>query len=186
MPELQIDIHRNLIESCIKGDNSAYYQLYQLYSRAMYNTAFRIVKNEQDAEDILQESFVSAFRNLKSFSNNSTFGAWLKKIVINKGINYLRKKQLYVLSLDESEHDLSGEEETDFEADDLTVVAVKKAINELPAGYRLVLTLYLLEGYDHKEIAEILDITVSTSKSQYNRAKKKLLMLVQQKEVIYG
>lgn len=186
MPEVQIDIHRDLIESCIKGDNSAYYQLYKLYSRAMYNTAFRIVKNEQDAEDILQESFVSAFKNLGAFSNNSTFGAWLKKIVVNKAINYLRKKHIQVFSLEESVHDSVESEEDDLTPQGYTITAVKEAIHKLPEGYRLVLTLYLLEGYDHQEIADILKITVSTSKSQYNRAKKKLLTLVQNKEVHYG
>lgn len=186
MPQIHIDIHRDLIEACIQGDRSAYYQLYKLYSRAMYNTACRITKNEQDAEDILQESFISAFEKLKSFSGNSTFGAWIKRIVVNKSINLLRKRHLHMLSLENSDLDMAEDERDGYKDFEYNVEIIKKAVEELPEGYRLVLTLYLFEGYDHAEIADILKISISTSKSQYNRAKKKLLQMLQEKEVYYG
>ena len=186
MSKVPIDIHRHLLDSCIAGDRSACYELYRLYSRAMFNTAFRIVKNDQDAEDVLQESFISAFKGLGSFSNNSTFGAWLKRIVVNKSINYLRKRHVQVLSIEENKIDFYAGETDTFEEEYYSISAIKSAVNELAEGYRLVLTLYLFEGYDHQEISEILGISISTSKSQYNRAKKKLLSLIQKREVHYG
>ncbi len=134
----------------------------------------RIVNNIEEAEDILQEAFLSAFRNIKSYKWEAAFGAWLKRIVVNYSINHIRKKKLEVVSMEESKP-VEKVEETppDYELE-LTVEKVRNAIQLLPDGYRVVFSLYLLEGYDHGEIAEILNITESTSKSQYNRAKKKL------------
>lgn len=127
-----------------------------------------------DAEDVLQESFVSAFKNLHSFKGTASFGSWLKRIVINNAINLVKKRRFDLESVD-------GKEDEDAFADtvpetDITydIAMVKEGINRLPEGYRLVLSLYLIEGYDHKEIGQILGITESTSKSQFNRSKKKL------------
>lgn len=127
-----------------------------------------------DAEDVLQESFVSAFKNLSSFKGTASFGSWLKRIVINNAINLVKKRRFDVESV-EGKEDEESFAETSPEPD-LTydLAMVKEGISRLPEGYKLVLTLYLIEGYDHKEIAEILEITESTSKSQFNRSKKKL------------
>ena len=95
------NIHKDLIERSRNGDSSAQTELYQLYSKAMYNIAHRIANNQEDAEDILQDAFVSAFRNLNSFRGDSSFGAWLKKIVVNKSINFIKKKRLELDPLDE-------------------------------------------------------------------------------------
>jgi RNA polymerase sigma factor (sigma-70 family) len=140
----------------------------------MYNVGYRITGNREDADDVLQEAFISAFKNLDNYRGDATFGAWLKRIVVNKSINVLKKRKHEFLPADD-EWDVAEEEETagDYK-DGLTVDRVKKAIEGLPDGYRSVLSLYLLEGYDHQEIAEILGITESTSKSQLNRAKGKL------------
>jgi RNA polymerase sigma-70 factor (ECF subfamily) len=139
----------------------------------MYNISFRITRSEEDAEDALQEAFISAFKNLDSYRASATFGAWLKRIVVNKSINILKKRRHE--GLPDSEHwDLAQEEDSEEYMEGLTVDRVKRAIEELPDGYRTVLSLYLLEGYDHQEIAEIMGITESTSKSQLNRAKGKL------------
>jgi RNA polymerase sigma-70 factor (ECF subfamily) len=167
------NIHYELIERCRAGEREAFYKIYKLYAKAMYNVAFRITGNEDDAEDVLQESFISAFKNLHSFRADASFGSWLKKIVVNKAINILQKRKLDPLP--ESEDWDVAEEETPIEyGNGLTVEGVKRAIDQLPDGYRSVLSLYLLEGYDHQEIAEIMGITESTSKSQLNRAKGKL------------
>jgi len=161
-------IHGDLIEKCLVGDRDAYYRLYQLYSRSMYNVGFRIVRDEEEAEDVLQEAFISAFRNLKRYRGDSTFGAWLKRIVVNKAINSVKKRKMD--RFPEDGHLEIKEEDTDEFVDyPFTVEKVKNAISELPDGYRMVLSLYLLEGYDHGEIAEILGISESTSKSQFNR-----------------
>lgn len=167
------NIHFALIERCREGDREAFYKIYQLYAKAMFNVGFRITGREADAEDVLQEAFISAFRNLDKYRAEASFGAWLKKIVINKAINILKKRRTELLPENE-DWDVPEEEHPAEYRDDLTVDRVKKAMMQLPDGYRSVLSLYLLEGYDHQEIAEIMGITESTSKSQLNRAKGKL------------
>jgi len=146
----------------------------------MYNVGFRIVNNTEEAEDVLQEAFISAFRNLSHYRGDSTFGAWLKRIVINKAINYLQRRKSE--RMPEDEHWDVGEEEPENILDGFpfSVAQVRNAIERLPDGYRSVLSLYLLEGYDHAEIGEIMGITESTSKSQFNRAKKKLKDLLEE------
>lgn len=139
----------------------------------MYGISFRITGREEDAEDALQEAFISAFKNLESYRADATFGAWLKRIVVNKSINVLKKRKHEWMPEDEQWDVAEEETQVDYR-EELTVSRVKKAIEELPDGYRTVLSLYLLEGYDHQEIAEIMGISESTSKSQLNRAKGKL------------
>lgn len=175
-----LNIHKELIGRCLQGDREAYQQLYKLYSRAMFNVGFRIVNNRDEAEDVLQEAFISAFRNLEDYRGDASFGSWLKRIVVNKAINQVKRKRLERMPEDDR-WDVEEEEQKDpFEGFPFSVERVKKAIEQLPVGYRAVLSLYLLEGYDHQEIAEILGISESTSKSQFNRSKKKL------KEILEG
>ena len=181
LDQKSVDLHDSLIARCRTGDREAHYQLYKLYSRAMFNVGYRITKSEEEAEDVLQEAFVSAFRNLDRYRGDSTFGAWLKRIVINKAINVLQKKKHEMLPDDHDQWDVADEEPIAEYREDLTVDRVKKAIEQLPDGYRTVLSLYLLEGYDHQEIGEIMGITESTSKSQLNRAKNKLKDLLEGK-----
>lgn len=175
-----VNIHQHLIDDCRQGSREAQYQLYKLYSRAMLNVAWRIVNSQADAEDILQESFLSAFRNIHSYKGEASFGAWLKRIVVNKAINHIRKRKLEMSDVEIGDVDLA-EEESAHENDPevlLSVERIKQAIPRLPDGFRAVLSLYLLEGYDHREIADILGITESTSKSQFNRAKSRLRELL--------
>ena len=139
----------------------------------MYNVCYRITGNEADAEDVLQESFISAFRNLESYRGDASFGSWIKKIVVNKAINQLKKRKMELMPENE-EFDIPDEESIQEYMPELSVEKVRVAIQQLPDGYRSVLSLYLLEGYDHQEIGEIMGITESTSKSQLNRAKNKL------------
>lgn len=176
-----VNIHEELIQRCRQGDRDAYFGLYKLYSRGMYNVGFRIVNNEAEAQDVLQEAFISAFGNLHLYRGEATFGSWLKQIVINKAINYLKKRKLERIPDDENWDVEAIGDADDFEDFPLSVVAVRKAMEQLPDGYRTVLSLYLLEGYDHSEIAEILGISESTSKSQYNRSKKKLKEILERK-----
>lgn len=155
--------------------------LYDRYARAMYNTALRISGHQADAEDILQESFADAFAQLRSFENKSTFGAWLKQIVIFKSIALLKKRKF---SFTDFEAEQWVEEDTPDETEiAFTVQSIKKAMNQLPDGYRAVLSLYLLEGYDHEEIAEIMRISHSTVRTQYIRGKQKLLQMLKNKNV---
>ena len=145
----------------------------------MYNSCMRMVNNEMDAEDILQMSFVDVFMKMDSFRHESTIGAWIKRIVINNCINHIKRKKLHFESLDDGYKQLEDEtQEPVIEESDLNIAKVKSAIDQLPDGYRMVFTLYTLEGYDHQEIGEILEISEATSKSQYSRAKKKLKNLL--------
>ena len=167
------NIHRDIIELSKAGNQKAQYQLYKLYSRAMYNVCYRMMNNQAEAEDLLQDSFIEAFTKLDTFRYESTFGAWLKRIVVNKCINHLKKRRaelVYTESIPEGSLDNDAEIDTSH----LDVKRIHKAMETLPEGYRVVFSLYLLEGYDHSEIAQILGITESTSKSQFSRAKQKI------------
>lgn len=168
--------HKNLIEKSKKGDRDSQYQLYELYVNAMYNISMRMLAKKEDAEDIVQDGFVDAFKNLKNFKYESTFGAWLKRIIINKSINHLKLKRIDVLPMDGHEYYLTEEVIEDTNSMDLE--KVKIGIEKLPQGYKQIINLYLIEGYDHAEISKILEVTVSTSKSQYHRAKKKLIEII--------
>ncbi|WP_262420324.1 RNA polymerase sigma factor [Flagellimonas meishanensis] len=168
--------HQILVEQCKTGNSSSQYELYSLYVDAMYNVGLRFLGNKEDAEDIVQDSFVDAFKNLDHFKYESSFGAWLKRIVINKSINHLKVKRIPVAPMETHEFHLADEEPE--EADAMDLKKVQLGISKLPDGYRQIISLYLIEGYDHIEIGEILGISSSTSKSQYHRAKKKLLEII--------
>ena len=156
------------------GDVRAQYQLYSLYSRAMYNICYRMTGNQEEAEDMLQEAFSYAFSKLGSFRFESSFGAWLKRIVVNTCINQLKKKRVELV-YDDQHNDPEPENDTvDYEEIRFKEGEVMQALEKLPEGYRVVFSLYLLEGYDHREISGILGISESTSKSQYLRAKLKM------------
>lgn len=172
----EVNLQEQLIAQCIRGDAKAQHSLYGQYSKAMYNICLRMVRDRMDAEDVLQNSFIQVFKGLKSFKGNSTLGAWIKRIVINNNIDFLKKRKIYFEEIDdrlEVVAENNSEPQVQYE-----VNLVHHNINLLPDGYRVVLSLYLLEGYDHKEIGEILGVTVATSKSQYSRAKKKLKELI--------
>jgi len=171
------NLHQDLLDDCKTGDQKAQFQIYKLYYKAMYNTSLRIVNDTMEAEDIMQESFLSAFEKIDTYSGMVSFGAWLKKIVINRSLDVLNKKKAVFEDIEShiGIRDESSDESYRNEEIDVRVEEVKKAIENLPDGYRIILSLYLLEGYDHDEIAEILSITSSTSRSQLSRAKQKLI-----------
>lgn len=171
------NIHQDLVDGCKTGDQRAQFQIYKLYYKAMYNTSLRIINDTMEAEDIMQESFLSAFEKIDTYSGIVSFGAWLKKIVINRSLDALSRRKAIFEDIeahtgirDEGSDDVSRQEELDIKVEE-----IKAAINKLPDGYRIILSLYLLEGYDHDEIAEILGISSSTSRSQLSRAKQKLI-----------
>lgn len=163
-----ININNRVIEKCLDGDIKAQFQLYKLYSKAMYNIASRFLNNKMDVEDILQESFVTAFKRLDELKNFDAFGSWLKRIVINKCISLQRKKKILFEEIDDFKLEAESEMEEGFP--DINPALVHNAIKELPEKGRTVLVLRALEGYTHKEISEILNITISTSKTQYSRS----------------
>ncbi|HOU02623.1 MAG TPA: sigma-70 family RNA polymerase sigma factor [Bacteroidales bacterium] len=174
------NLHQDLLDGCKEGDQRAQFQIYKLYYKAMYNTSLRIVNDTMEAEDIMQESFLSAFEKIETYSGTVSFGAWLKKIVINRSLDTLSRRKAIFEDIeshtgisDESTDDTARHEEIDSK-----IGEVKEAIEKLPDGYRVILSLYLLEGYDHDEIAEILKISSSTSRSQLSRARQKLISVL--------
>jgi RNA polymerase sigma-70 factor (ECF subfamily) len=179
-------IHRDLVDRCRKGDRVAQNELYRLYYKAMYNTSLRILNDPQEAEDAMQEAFLAAFMKINSYRGELTFGAWLKRIVINKSIDALRQKKVKFEAINENlgiENEVDSGDDT-FAVDEAyrTIERIKEAVKKLPEGFRVVLSLSLFEGYDHEEIAQILGISESTSRSQLARAKKKLVEFLNKRE----
>lgn len=172
-----------IIDRCREGDQKAQFQLYKLYYKGMYNICLRLVNNSNDAEDIMQESFLSAFSRIDTFRGESSFGSWLKRIVVNRSLDYLKKRKVAFVPVNERimEHEDGS--------DEIRVVdpeLIRKAINRLPDGYRVVLSLYLFEGYDHETISRTLGISNSASRTQYLRAKNKLREILKGQEEIYS
>lgn len=173
---LYTDKHVELVERCKQGDRKAQYELYRLYARAMYNVCVRILNHDVEAEDALQDAFVDAFTHIHQFRQQSTFGAWLKQIVVNKSISQLRSKKVQWVGLEEiaEGEDPLDEKAVPEEEMNYEVERIRKAMTLLPEGYRVVVSLYLFEGYDHEEIGEILGVSETTSRTQYLRGKRKL------------
>ena len=153
----------------------------------MYNVCLRIVNHEAEAEDVLQDAFIDAFTHIGTFRGQSTFGAWLKQIVINRAINHLRGRRLTLVSLELNQFgeddsadqpDWADTEPYDEVGVQLEVERVRRVMQQLPEGYRVVLSLYLFEGYDHEEIGNVLNISETTSRTQYLRGKRRLLELL--------
>lgn len=172
---------------CISGNQQAQLEVYNRYYKAMYNTAFRIVKNSFEAEDIMQDSFLTAFTKLSSLNELKTFGAWLKRIVINNSIYHYKKSNRYQeVPLDnvlyKVDIDQSIGSDNDFKH--LKAQQALKTINELKDNYRIAITLHLIEGYDYKEISTIMNISQANCRTTISRAKeslrKKMQLLVEQ------
>src|SRR4030042_204282 len=176
------NLHQDLIEKCREQDQSAQFEIYKLYYKSMYNTSLRIVSNPSVAEDIMQEAFLLAFTRIGVYKGEVSFGAWLKRIVINKSIDYHRTRKMKFETLDESHEALEEDDQVDEDEMKVQLKKIKKAIEMLSDGYRIVLSIYLLEGYDHEEIGQILQISASSSRSQLARAKQKLLELLNMKK----
>lgn len=166
--------HIELIEACKKGSRQAQYELYKHYAKPMFNVALRIIRKRDEAEDVLQECFIDMFNKLDSFRGESSFGSWFKRIVVNRSINSVKRKKLVMVDESKAGKIVVDENEEMGEEIPYTVEQVKSAMEHLSDGYRIVFSLYIFEDYSHKEIAEELEITESTSKSQLNRAKNKL------------
>ena len=174
-PEVKV-LTSDIIEKCKRNDRKAQLELYNKYCDGMYVVAVRFVKDSMEAEDIVQEAFIKAFTKLEQYKGEVTFGAWLKRIVINKCIDTLKSKKEQLAQLDEVHLKVVDTNDDDeWSVDDaVTLEEVKEAINSLPDKYRYVLMLYLMEGYDHQEIAQILSISEVASRTQLSRGKAKL------------
>lgn len=175
-----VNIHQGLIDACKSGDRAAQFKIYKLYYKAMYNTALRIVNDTQEAEDVMQDSFLDAFRRLDGYTGEGSFGNWLKRIVVNNSLDVLRKNR-EMISIEDTQLDLPQETEENREEEILLLAGeVRAAIAKLPDEYRVVLSLFLLEGYDHEEISEILHISNNLSRTRFVRAKQKLVKILRE------
>jgi len=165
-----------LINHCKRGDIKSYELLYNRYSRAMYHTCLRMVINVADAEDLLQDAFMEAFTNLNKLKNIDAFAGWLKRTVINKSLNHLKKNKNTWLEIDEAELDnLPDDGSIDEDAFRQKVDAVTEALNLLPDKYRVVINLHVFEGMSFEEIARVLEVPSSTTRSQYLRGRQRIL-----------
>jgi RNA polymerase sigma-70 factor (ECF subfamily) len=174
------DIHQDLIEACRHQNRNAQIRIYELYFKALYNTSLRIVSNTAEAEDIMQESFLEAFRKIEDYRGDGSFGAWLKRIVVNNSINHLRKKH-EMISLDESSIELKDPAPDEQEYSEnvfCRLEEIREGIKKLPENYRILISLHLIEGYDHEEMAEIFNTTNGNIRVKYLRAKQKLLQKI--------
>ncbi len=158
----------DLVNRCRKGDKSAQYRLYLNFADAMFAICKRMVANVPDAEEILQDAFVIVFTRIDKLKDKRRFGGWLKRITINECVNFVNRKNIH---FDELNENIAIEDDDKCDAWNVDVETIKQAIAELPAGSRIIFNLFLIEDYKHKEIADMLHISESTSKSQYQRAK---------------
>lgn len=174
-----------LIERCKKNDSVAQMKVYKNYYKAMYNTSFRILRDAFEAEDIMQEAFLTAFTKLDTFKGEVAFGAWLKRIVINKSLTQLKRSKRYedlkmeIIASNEKENI----EEVTFDSHNTSPKLVLDSLNKLKENYRIILTLNLIEGFDYEEVALILKYTNENVRTTIFRAKKKLkqVLLANQK-----
>lgn len=174
----------DIIEKCKQNNRLAQMQLYNQYCNGMYIVANRFVKDAAEAEDVVQEAFIKAFQKLHQYKGEVTFGAWLKRIVVNKSIDYLKSKKQQVVALEEVHLKVVDATNDDkwLVDEKITCLEVKNAINTLPEKYKYVVMLFLMEGYDHQEISEILNITQVASRTQLSRGKQKLQELLKHRK----
>lgn len=155
-------------------------QLYKQYCEGMFCVAMRYVQNADDAEDVIQEAFIKAFQKLHQFKGEVTFGAWLKRIVINKSIDFLKAKRQRWVELDENMLEISREDDWTVD-NEIGIDQVKSAISQLPEKYKYVVLMFLIEGFDHKEISQVLKLTETTSRTRLLRGKSYLKELLKEK-----
>ena len=169
-------IQTYLISRSQAGDRKAQNELYKLYAAAMYNICRRMMGDDDEAKDVLQDTFIDAFMKIDTLKNPETFPAWIKRITINHCINTLNRKERMVMQAAEVEDNAVLEDVWSIDLDDrdIKIKKIMQALDRISAGCRTVFNLYLFEGYDHKEIGEILSITESASKAQYSKAKMKI------------
>ncbi len=174
---------QGLMKLCQKGDPEGFTELYKRYSRAVFNSILRLVTDFAQAEDILQEVFVTLYEEIMKQKQIEHFGGFSKRIAVNRAISFLRQNRRILVLEDYGESIVQEDETEDEEAFELRVEDVKRAIASLPDGFRTVVNLYLVEGLPQEDIAAMLGISHATVRSQYHRAKKKLLSMLQ-KEVL--
>lgn len=183
-----IEWDSNITEQCMKGDRKAQMHLYKTFYKRIYNSCFRILRDRCEAEDAMQESFLKVFSKLDKYVNNIPFEAWIVRIAINTAIDRFRENQPefidYTETVSSNRIEDGNEEENEEEMKLITEKAkqIKAAVEQLSGNARLIVTLYLMEGYDHEEIAGILKVQPGTVRVQYMRAKQQLIEIIKNNE----
>lgn len=179
---MEIDL-KDIIKRCKAHDHGAFEVLYKKYYRVLLGIALRYTRTEAEAEDVLQDAFIKIFNSIGTFEMKGSFEGWIKRIVQNTAINNYRSSLRFGLHVDISDHeDLANNEAVDAALDVLDARYILHLLNSMPDGYRTILNLYMIDGYSHKEISEMLNITVGTSKSQLFKAKNYLKELIETKD----
>lgn len=172
------DSDPELIRKCINNDAYAQELLYRRFAPKMYGVCLRYAKHKEEAADILQDGFIRVFTNLKNYRGEGSFEGWIRRIIVNTAINHYKSNVRHMRDLNIDDVNIGGNVNNDA-ISKITTEELLKLVQELPEGFRMVFNMYVIEGYDHKEIAQMLGVTESTSKSQLHRAKaalqKKLL-----------
>ncbi len=168
---------QDIIQGCKKQKRKAQKALYDRYAPILFGLCKRYVSNRQDAEDVLVEGMYKIMVKIDQYSGQGSFEGWMKRIMVNEALMFLRKKQVFTVDIEKADHKSSQMISVE---DELAEKDILNLLDQLPAGYRTVFNLYVIEGYKHREIAELLGISINTSKSQLILAKKKLRSLTRQ------
>jgi RNA polymerase sigma factor (sigma-70 family) len=166
-----MDVNKGIIDGCIRGHRASQDALYKKFSSLLYGICLRYARNRMEAQDVLQEVFVKIYNNIGSYNFEGSFEGWLRRIAVNTSITNYRKNLKHAFQADVDDLNLTQEEPAHFEDLEFTAEEMMKCIESLPAGYKTVFNLYVIEGFMHKEISDMLGIDVNTSKSQLSRAK---------------
>lgn len=177
-------ITQDVLMDFVKGKKYAFDMLYQHYSGAMYGICLRYTRCADDAKDILQEGFIKIYTNKKLYDSNKPFGAWIKTIMIHEALNYIKKNYKFVLVENDSVFDSVQEQEIDITDKEELKKKLLYVLNLLPDGYRTIFNLYTIDNLTHKEIAEYLNISEGTSKSQYFKAKRMIQSILETEKTI--
>jgi RNA polymerase sigma-70 factor (ECF subfamily) len=173
----------DLLKACLKKDALAQREFYERYARKMFGVCLRYVKDNDEAQDILQDGFVKVFQKLETFKTEGSLEGWIRRIMVNTALDHLRKTRelRFAVNVDDVEHQL---EQHDFVVENMSAEVMLRILNTIPAGYRAVFNMFAIEGYSHKEIADELGISVNTSKSQYSRAREFIQKVLEKQKVI--
>lgn len=169
-----------LVKKCLRGNKKAQKKLFDFYAPQMMTICKRYANRDDQALDMLQEGFIKVFSNLEKFSESGSLGGWIRTVMVNNSLTILRKEKKFSFN-----ENIEGHDEETSSADAISQMSFQeltKLISSLPSGYRTVFNMYAIEGYSHKEIAGKLEISESTSKTQYRKAKLRLQKLIQENE----
>jgi RNA polymerase sigma factor (sigma-70 family) len=176
---------KEIVEGCRRNDLKMQQALYDRYSGRMFVVCLRYASGQLEAEDILQEAFIKIYRKIDTYREEASLAHWIKRVVVNTALNHQRSRlYMYPMVDVDNLHDLSGQESI---LSDYSFQELLELIRNLPSGCRVIFNLFAIEGYGHKEIAELLGISEGTSKSQYARARKLLQeQLAHSEKLVYG